>query len=102
MCDVSIGCTSKAAGTVGETVTVRVGQADIPPAVAVGIHISAYTVFAAAQHSIRQAVAVAIEQSVIGVPVPVEVDQRTPGVLDTIEPEPAQLPASIHGHRPSP
>ena len=23
-------------------------------------------------------------------------------LLDTIEPEPAQLPASIHGHRPSP
>ena len=99
-----IALPSKVAGAVGQTVAVGVGQADVPPAVTIGVHIAGGTVLAGAQNTVGQPVSIGIEQAVVGVPVTVEVDQRAPGVLDAIEPEPAQLSAFVHnharGHRP--
>ena len=55
---------------------------------------------AGAQHSVGHPVTVGIDQPVIGATLTVEVDQRPAGVLDAVEAEPAQVPATVHGHRP--
>ena len=69
-------------------------------AVTVRVDVCRCAVLPGAQDTVGDAIAVGIEQAIVETPVPVEVNQRTAGVLGAIESEPAQLPAPIYGDRP--
>ncbi len=82
---------------VGLAVTVGVGEFDVPTAVAVGIDIR----HVAGERAVGKPVAVGIGQPVVALPVRVDIDQWSTGVLHSVEPEPPQLPRPIDGrHRP--
>ena len=58
-------------GGIGPAVAVVVGELDVPPPVTVGVD----EADAAAKPAVRQPVAVGVEQSVVGLPVTVQVDE---------------------------